>query len=113
LDINEFFPSTYLKAADILGKKLECTIDRIESGDEGVQNKPIMYLTGKDKGIVCNRTNAMNVASVYGNDTSAWTGKKVIISTHKVTNPSGALVDGIKVEAVQEVQTFEEGDVPF
>ena len=113
MDINECFPSKYLKAADIMGKRLECKIDRIEQGDETVAHKPIMHLVGKDRGVVLNKTNAMNLAAVYGTETNAWAGCTIILSTHKVQNQMGVTVDGIQVEAKQQVQPLDEDDIPF
>jgi alanyl-tRNA synthetase len=63
VNINDAFPSTFLKAYDLQGKTPTVTIDRVEfqqvrSGRTGTTDtKPIVYFTGKGKGLLLNKTN--------------------------------------------------------
>jgi hypothetical protein len=72
--ISAAFPSTYLKAADLQGRTVPVAIDRVELEEIGGEHKPILYFQGKDKGLVLNKTNANNIAAVYGDDTDDWIG---------------------------------------
>lgn len=75
--VSDAFPSNYLKAADLQGRTAIVTIDRCEMDDIGDERKPILYFQGKQKGMVLNKTNANNVAVLYGDDTDDWAGQQV------------------------------------
>lgn len=77
--ITEYFPSNYLKAADLQGRKVKVVIDRVETEVIGNETKPILYFKGKDKGMVLNKTNANNIAHAYGDDTDDWNGAEIIL----------------------------------
>jgi hypothetical protein len=82
-NIDEFYPSKFLRASDLKGKEITVTIDRVEAEEfeqDGVKRpKPVVHF--RDKGIkplVCNKTNSTRIATALGNkDTDAWTGKQV------------------------------------
>lgn len=79
MNINEAFPSKYLKASDLQGGTPTVTIDRIEMEMMGDDRKMVVYFHGKQKGLVTNKTNANNIASLYGDDTDDWTGQKIML----------------------------------
>lgn len=82
MDINEQFPSKYLKAADLKGREVTVTIARIDMetiGQGGEKPKPVLYFVGKEKGVVMNKTNAMNIAAGYGPETEAWHNMPVVL----------------------------------
>ena len=83
MNVNDIFPSNYLKAADLKGSQVRVTIDRVEvqmvgQGDEA-QQKPIIYFIGKDKGLWANKTNMNAIAMVYGPETDDWHGAEIIL----------------------------------
>lgn len=75
--IDSAFPSQYLKAADLQGRAVPVTIDRVEMEDIGGDHKPILYFVGKQKGMVLNKTNSNNIALLYGPETEDWNGKPI------------------------------------
>lgn len=79
MNVNEAFPSDYLKAADLQGREVPVIINQVQMETIGSDHKPVLYFMGKQKGIVLNKTNSMNIASVYGPETEAWTGKPLIL----------------------------------
>lgn len=80
MDINSVFPSKYLKASDLQGQDATVTISHVAIEDVGGDDrKPVVYFTGKDKGIVLNKTNAAAIQNLYGADTDNWTGKRIIL----------------------------------
>jgi hypothetical protein len=98
--INDLYPSTYLKAADLKGKTVKAVIDRLEVEEVGDGNKPVLYFEGKDRGIVLNKTNALTLQEAYGDETDDWTGKGVELFSEKVAF-EGRRVDGLRVRAVE------------
>jgi hypothetical protein len=82
--VEDFFPSRFLKAADLGGKERLVTIDRVESEvfeqDNNRRPKPVVHF--KESGIkpmVANKTNYIMLAAVCGKDDKDWPGKQIIL----------------------------------
>lgn len=75
--VSDAFPSNYLKAVDLQGRTVMATIDRYTIEDIGDDRKPVIYFVDKEKGLVLNKTNANEIAFVYGDDMDEWAGKKI------------------------------------
>jgi hypothetical protein len=82
-NIDDFYPSKFLRASDLKGKEITVTIDRVEAEEfeqDGVKRtKPVVHF--RDKGIkplVLNKTNSTRIATALGSkDTDTWAGKQV------------------------------------
>lgn len=101
--VDLLFPSNYLKAADLRGKDVTITIDDIEPRHElnnknGTDLRPIIRMAGKEKMWVLNKTNAKTIAKMYGNEVTAWIGKKVTIYPTQIS-VAGEICDCIRVRA--------------
>ena len=101
-NINDAFPSKYLKAADLKGKPVALTIKETKSENVGDDLKLVVYFKGTDKGLVLNKTNAKSFALVTGSaDTDDWSGKKITLYPTKVEF-QGSRVPAIRVEEPDE-----------
>ncbi len=80
-----FYPSRWLKSEDLRGVQPVVVIDHIETGEFGGENKPVVFFRGKEKGLVCNRTNWRMLASLFGEETDGWRGKDVRLTAMLVT----------------------------
>ena len=80
IDMNQMFPSKYLKGSELPGDTL-VTIAGVKMQEVGKppEMKPVMALVGSEKGMVLNRTNGDVIAKMYGPKASGWLGKKVTI----------------------------------
>ncbi len=98
--MSEAFASKYLKAADLQGRRVFLQINIVQEEnigrDDKPENKPVMYFMGKEKGLVLNKTNADQLAAMYGDESDAWQGKTIELYTQKVQY-QGQAVDGIRV----------------
>ncbi len=113
MNINEVFPSKYLKASDLQGKKITVTISHVEMDDIGDGTKPVLYFAGKDKGLVLNKTNAAVIAHQHSPETDGWKGKEIKLYSAPVSF-KGQMVDGLRVETVVPEATEDPDDViPF
>lgn len=113
MNINEAYPSKFLKASDLKGAKVKVTIDHVsmEPMDaDGKQVKPVIYFKGKDKGLACNKTNAMIIAAALGPETADWEGCEIYVYPGK-TQFNGQMVDCLKVEPV--LREAGDDDAPF
>lgn len=98
--VSDAFPSNYVKASDLQDKNVLVVISHVAMEDIGDDNKPVLYFQGKDKGMVMNKTNANNIATVYGDDTEDWTGKEIVLFPAMV-DFQGRTVPAIRVRAPQ------------
>jgi hypothetical protein len=85
-NINDAFPSKFLKAHDLKGKTPTVAIARVEfeqvrGGRTGaVETKPIVYFAGKGKGLLLNKTNARAIIAIAGTAiTEQWTGVAITL----------------------------------
>ncbi len=78
MNLDQMYPSKWLKAGDLQGQTVPVVIIRVVMEDVGDEaGKPVAYFQGQQKGLVLNKTNAMSIGLVHGQDTDAWTGKTI------------------------------------
>jgi hypothetical protein len=100
MNINNLFPSNYLKAADLQGREVEVIMDRVAMEDIGGDHKAVLYFQHKEKGVVLNKTNSTNIASIYGPETDGWNGRKVTLYSAWV-DFQGRSVEAIRIRGPQ------------
>lgn len=110
-NVNDAFPSKYLKATDLKGRKIQADIDRITTEKVGDDSKPVVYFAGKEKGLVLNKTNAMTIAAGYGPEFDGWLGKSIFLYSAKV-NFNNQMVDSIRIELPVELADIKD-DIPW
>ena len=83
---NDLFPSKWLKGATLSGDAnlTITTLLQEELGDDR-QEKPVLYFKEVEQGLVLNATNYDTIASLYGEETDNWVGKKITIYPTEVT----------------------------
>jgi hypothetical protein len=118
MKMSEAFPSKFLKAADLQGRALTVTIERVEmddpSGKEGKGDepmKPIVYFQGKQKGLVLNKTNAGTIAHHYSDESDAWVGKALELYPD-TTMYQGQMVPCLRVRVPVKMEDDGE-EIPF
>jgi hypothetical protein len=129
-NINEAFPSKYLKASDLKGAGRTVTITHVEFEEVGRERekKAVVYFQGKDKGLVLNKTNCNKIIQIAASAlTEEWAGVPVELYPTE-TEFGGETVECIRVRqpravrpaapppppVQQPVDTFtSDDDVPF
>ena len=104
IKVSAAFPSNYLKAADLQGRHVAVVIASVvmeDMGDDG--EKPCVYFRGTPKGVVLNKTNASNIAVLYGDDTDAWIGQTVTLFPAMV-DFKGKSVEAIRIRGPMQPQ---------
>lgn len=114
MKIGDAFPSKWLKADDLKGRRLKVVIDRVQLETISDEEKPVMYFRGKDKGMVMNQTNAGRLTVGFGtDDTEEWSGKEIILQSEPVQF-QGRTVQGLRVQVPQpEPSDSSEEEIPF
>ena len=102
MNINDAFPSKYLKASDLPEEgSQEFTIEKIQIEEIGrnKEKKPVIYFEEDHKGLVCNKTNARTIAKVLGTEEfEDWTGKAISLYRAEV-DFQGEMVESIRVRS--------------
>lgn len=99
-NINEAFPSKYLKASDLQGREVIVTMDRVDFEPVGQKKemKAVLYFQGKDKGLVMNKTNANKITEITGSAlTEEWRGQRIRLYPSE-TQFGGDMVDCIRIK---------------
>lgn len=128
-NINDLYPSNYLKASDLGEAQPVVTIDRVEVEPvgRGKEMKPVIYFTNKQKGMVLNKTNSKKIADIAGSpDTDDWHGVQVKLFATEV-DFQGETVEAIRIKAPTATRTkaapppppepeykpLDDSDIPF
>lgn len=114
MNIEQAFPSNYIKAADLQGKTVNVTIARVlmEEIGQAKDRKPVIYFDGKEKGLVLNRTNSNTIAQVYGQETDDWIGGELTLFT-VMTDMQGRSVEAVRVRIPPRRPSQQQGGVGF
>jgi hypothetical protein len=98
---DQVFPSNYLKASDIPEDSLlPAVIEKVEMKQirQGEKAKPLIHFQNLDKALVCNVINWNSIVKSTGSDDSDnWTGKTIHLYRSETANPSGEMVECIRV----------------
>jgi hypothetical protein len=81
MKIQDLYPSKYLKGEDLQGRSVTVTIEKLtlEKMGQSQESKPVLSFVGARKSLVLNRTNALVIARLYGDETNLWAGKAVTL----------------------------------
>lgn len=89
MNINDAFPSKYLKSGDVPeDSDLPLTIksvsvETVGQGDDAEQ-KPIIHFEETEKGLVLNKTNAETISRLHTPETDNWPGKRIALFSTEV-----------------------------
>jgi hypothetical protein len=98
MNILDYYPSDYLRAADLHGKSPVVTILRVSEDEVGANRdlKPIIFFEGKDKGLILNKTNSTSLADMFGGETENWIGERITLFETSVSY-QGKTVPAIRI----------------
>lgn len=103
-DYRTMYDREHIGAWDLQGRDRVVTISKVEAkelvSNRGKNKRPIVFFEGAEKSFVCNKTNGKIIASMYGNKTEDWAGKRVTLYA-TTTSAGGETVDCIRVRPTQ------------
>lgn len=100
MNVNQAFPSKYLRPADVGDGEPVVTIERVELEEVGrtKEVKPVVYFVGKTKGLILNRTNARKIEELVGSaETDDWPGHRIRLCVSAVEF-GGETVDALRIK---------------
>jgi len=104
MDIAAAFPSKYLSAADLNGRPATVRMGDVSKEVLDREEKLILSFQGKKKQMVLNKTNAMKIAELHGNETDHWYDQVIEIYPAEVEF-QGKMTDAIRVRAAGRTET--------
>ena len=88
MNINDAYPSPFLKADDLKGRNVTVTICDVTLEELGQgrdkETKLILAFHGKEKKMVCNKTNANTITKLYGPETDGWIDQVITLTAREV-----------------------------
>jgi hypothetical protein len=99
--LNDAFPGNWLKTQDLQGREVNVIIASADIETVGKERKLCLFFRGKQKGMICNKTNAGRIALAYGEDTAAWIGQPITLYSEMV-DFQGKATWGLRVRVVQQ-----------
>jgi hypothetical protein len=108
LNINEIYGGNGLKPEDLKGREATVTISdcvQVEFTENGKKEKKLeLFFHKASKSLICNKTNALTIAGMYGEETDNWIGKKITLIPSQ-TDFKGEQVKCIRVKLTAPQQT--------
>ena len=105
MNINDAFPSKYLKATDLPDEgSVPVTIEKIALEEIGrdKETKPVIYFEEFSKSLVCNKTNARTIARALGSeDFDDWVSRRISLYRTEVEF-GGEIYEAIRVKAAKQ-----------
>ena len=103
MKLSQAFPSKYLKADDLQGRSHNVQISHYAIEDVGTDDKPVqkpvIYFSNAQKGMVLNRTNGESIGVVLGDEMDVWRGHTLELFPQRVQGPNG-MVNAIRCRVV-------------
>jgi hypothetical protein len=84
VDFDQLYPGRFIKAGELLGKKVTLTITDVDTEElMGENNKPKIKATltfrETDKQMVLCKTNGLCIKAMFGKKLDAWVGKRITL----------------------------------
>lgn len=80
---DQLYPGRFIKAAELLGKKITLTLADVEldelQGDDGKKVKCIVSFKETEKKLVACKTNGLSIKEMFGKNIADWLGKRITI----------------------------------
>jgi hypothetical protein len=94
--ISSVFPSKYVTPDDLGGRRVTAVISHVAMEPIGDDERPILYFSRREKGLVLDKTNANTIAHVFGDDTEDWRGAEIVLFETMVIDFQGKCMPAIR-----------------
>ena len=98
-----FLTAEYVKSHGLVGHVLKVTfVEPQEIGREKKKTKLVLTLSGAEKPLALNKTNAVLLITAWSNDYDKWVGRTLKLKLGMAMNPDGMMVPSIQVDPQTE-----------
>lgn len=104
--VSDHYANNFLRADDFDARGRELTIQSVEVETVGKEDKPVVHFVGEDKTLPLNKTNALEIAEIHGDEMDEWTGKKIRIYQTKTE------YNGRRVPCMRVSEPLSAGETP-
>lgn len=87
-NVNDIYTSNVLKAADLNRRRKTLRIREVETKDYNDGPKLVLHFEETDKSFTLNKTNALMIASLFGDDFNRWEGKRITLRPDVTNYPA-------------------------
>jgi hypothetical protein len=110
LEFDDLYGSKYLSATDLKGRRRRLKIDKVEPAELREKTgdtkwRWILYFEGEEKALVLNKTNATEIAKVFGKNPDDWVGQ--FVELFSVPTSFG---EGVRVRPLRKPATVADPD---
>ena len=119
MDVNDLFPSRWIKSDDLAASDLTLTMREVTVEELGPENEsmPVLWFADDERGLPLNVTNARSIEELHGSETNLWAGKRITLFRQQVEF-AGKQTFGVRVRleapALEGPPPVEPGDeIPF
>jgi hypothetical protein len=102
MNIDDLFPSKYLRGADLQGKAVAVRINNVvleefyDNDSRQTVKKAVLYCDDKSKGIVLSKSLSFQIADIlHSKNTNEWIGKDIVLYSDR------RLVFGVEKDVLQ------------
>jgi hypothetical protein len=82
MDMERAIPSPWFSASDFDSVGKEFTIGNVMMQQVQAQFKPVIFFQGQEKALILNGTTNKVLIGLYGKESNAWTGKKIVLYSY-------------------------------
>jgi hypothetical protein len=116
MNINDVYPSRWLKASDLSGDTTvtikSVKAESVGKGNDAKDNRAVAYFNELEKGCVLNVTNKNTIVNLYGLLTEQWIGKRITLFATEVDyQGSQILAIRVRMRAPESAQSAPTGGV--
>lgn len=81
MKVGDLYGNRYLTAADLGGREpivvmRAVAVEKVKQGRE-TEERLVLYFENAERGLMLNKTNALAIASLHGEETDAWLGRRI------------------------------------
>ena len=109
---SEFDKSKYLRAEDLKAEKkfrIKAVTVELVGNDRKEEEKLVVWFTNDKRGLVLNKTNNRTLRGAFGNDTSAWP-NRIIVVFPTMVDMRGKMTPALRVRIPAPKQTGTAGN---
>ena len=109
---SEFDKSKYLRAEDLKAEKkfrIKAVTVEVVGNDRKEEEKLVVWFTNDKRGLVLNKTNNRTLRGAFGNDTSAWP-NRIIVVFPTMVDMRGKMTPALRVRIPAPKQTGTAGN---